>query len=98
MLFRSNTDAYRSRYIYEHIKALCESGLPIERYYHWCFTDNFEWIEGYSARFGLVHTDYDTQQRTIKKSGEFYSRMLEQHGVTPQMLEQYCKADYNISE
>ena len=93
-----NADAFRSRYIYEHLKALCDSGLPAERYYHWCFTDNFEWIEGYSARFGLVHTDYDTQQRTIKKSGEFYSRMIEQHGVTPQMFEQYCKADYNISE
>ena len=48
-----NTDAFRSLYIYEHLKALCESDLPVQRYYHWCFCDNFEWLEGESARFGL---------------------------------------------
>ena len=31
--------------------------------------DNFEWAWGYSRRFGIVYVDYDTQQRTVKKSG-----------------------------
>ncbi len=90
-------DAYRSRYIYEHIKAICESKLPVQRYYHWCFTDNFEWAEGYSARFGLVHVDYETQQRTVKKSGEFFSEMIKVCGVTQQMFDEYCDVDYKLN-
>lgn len=68
-----NNDDFRARYIYDHLKALCESTLPIAAYYHWCFTDNFEWTEGESARFGLVHVDYETQERTIKESGKYFS-------------------------
>lgn len=93
-----NTDSFRSRYIYEHLKALCESGLPIQRYYHWCFTDNFEWLEGYSARFGLVHVDFTTQQRTVKKSGEFYKKIIEQNGVLKEMYEEYCKTEYKYKK
>lgn len=93
-----NTDSFRSRYVYEHLQALCESDLPVERYYHWCFCDNFEWLEGESARFGLVHIDYETQERTIKKSGEFYQRMIEEHGVTEEMYEEYVADEtYHIS-
>jgi len=92
-----NTDSFRSRYIYEHIKVLCESGLPISRYYHWCFTDNFEWLEGFSARFGLVYVDYATQQRRIKESGEFYGKMIREGGVTQQMVEEYCGAAYKTN-
>ncbi|MBP3493049.1 MAG: glycoside hydrolase family 1 protein [Oscillospiraceae bacterium] len=93
-----NTDTFRSRYIYEHLKALSESDLPIKRYYHWCFCDNFEWLEGESARFGLVHIDYSTQQRTVKESGKFYSEMIAQHGVSEELYEQYCRQDYHTAE
>jgi beta-glucosidase len=86
-----NSDAFRSRYIYEHLQALCKSDLPVERYYHWCFCDNFEWIEGESARFGLVHVDYETQTRTVKKSGEFYTEMIRSGGVTDELYEKYVK-------
>ncbi len=77
-----NDDRFRSRYLYEHLKAISESGLPFERYYHWCFCDNFEWIEGNSARFGLVSVDPETMARTVKKSGHFYSRIIADGGVT----------------
>ena len=86
-----NTDSFRCRYIYEHLAALAASGLPVERYYHWCFTDNFEWAEGESARFGLVHVDYETQQRTVKKSGEFYRDVLRAGGVTEAIYETYIR-------
>lgn len=86
-----NEDAFRCRYIYDHLKAIVESDLPIRRYYHWCFCDNFEWIEGESARFGLVHVNYETQERTIKKSGEFYTRMIEQKGVSGDIYKQYVE-------
>ena len=73
---------------------LADSGLPVRRYYHWCFCDNFEWLEGESARFGLVHIDYQTQQRTVKRSGEFYAAMIREGGVTQEMINTYCCGDY----
>jgi beta-glucosidase len=51
-------------------------GVPVEGYFAWSFTDNFEWAEGYGPRFGLVHVEYGAQQRTIKNSGHWYSRFL----------------------
>ncbi|NLU23324.1 MAG: glycoside hydrolase family 1 protein [Clostridiales bacterium] len=89
-----NNDLYRSRLIYEHLKALCDAGLPVERYYHWCFCDNFEWLEGQSARFGLVHVDYTTQRRTIKRSGEFYAAMIRSRGVSDELYQRYCEVSY----
>ena len=89
-----NRDTFRARYIAEHLQALCESDLPIERYYHWCFCDNWEWVEGVSARFGLVHVDFDTQTRTVKRSGEFYRRLLQEGGVSEALYAEYCDVPY----
>lgn len=89
-----NNDAFRRRYLYEHLKVLSESGLPVTRYYHWCFVDNFEWLEGFTARFGLVHFDTDTHARTIKKSGEFYAHMIAEHGITGEMAAEVEKEVY----
>ncbi len=86
-----NTDTFRCRYIYDHLKVINESDLPVERYYHWCFCDNFEWIEGKSARFGLVHVDYETQKRSIKNAGNFYSEVNYAGGVTEEIYEKYVK-------
>ncbi|HHU71190.1 MAG TPA: family 1 glycosylhydrolase, partial [Clostridiales bacterium] len=87
-----NQDAFRSKYIYEHLKVIAESKLPISRYYHWCFCDNFEWVEGESSRFGLVHINYETQERTIKNSGDFYTGMIEENGVTEELYKEYVEA------
>ena len=92
-----NQDAFRARYLYEHLEAIVQSGLPFERYYHWCFCDNFEWVEGCSARFGLVHVDYDTQQRTVKDSGDFYRQVIAQGGVSEALWQQYCGGSYPVN-
>lgn len=86
-----NSDAFRNRYIYEHLHALCQSDLPVERYYHWCFCDNFEWAEGESARFGIVHVDYETQTRTVKQSGLFLRDVIAAQGVDEQIYNQYVR-------
>ena len=75
-------DAFRSRYLYDHLAVVAASGLPIRRYYHWCFTDNWEWAEGESARFGLVALDFESQQRMIRASGRFYADVIANRGVT----------------
>lgn len=87
------SDSFRSRYIYDHLRALCSSKLPIKRYYHWCFNDNFEWVEGNFARFGIVHTDFETLERSVKRSGEFYSEIIKNHGVTEEMFDEYVAGE-----
>ncbi len=87
-------DRFRARYLYEHWKAMAESGLPFERYYHWCFCDNFEWLEGNSARFGLVHVDYGHgRARMVKPSGEFFAACSAAGGVTEELYRRYVKGE-----
>ena len=94
-----NEDRFRSRYIADHLSVVTKSTLPIERYYHWCFIDNFEWKEGESARFGIIHCDYETQVRTIKESGYFYQDLIENHGLTKDAYERYViPQKYNTAE
>jgi beta-glucosidase len=49
-------------------------------YYAWSLLDNYEWAHGYSKRFGIVHVDYSTQQRTIKSSGRYYASVIASKG------------------
>lgn len=90
-----NHDAFRPRFIYEHLAAISKSDLPFQRYYHWCFVDNFEWLEGMSAHFGLVCFDPATFERTIKKSGEFYKEIIKAGGIDAQIISQYCDCSYH---
>jgi beta-glucosidase len=84
-------DSFRPRYIYDHIKQIADSGLPIERYYHWTLMDNFEWAEGETAPFGLVKCDFETQKRTIRSSGKFYMEMIKTRQVSSDMISYYLK-------
>ena len=76
-----NSDSFRSRYLYDHLRAIAGSGLPIERYYHWCFVDNWEWAEGEVPRFGIVRLDHATRERTVKDSGRFLAAVIADRGV-----------------
>jgi beta-glucosidase len=87
-----NADAFRSRYLFDHLQQVAgevAAGVPIERYYHWCFVDNWEWDLGEVPRFGLVALDYETQRRTVKASGRFYAEIVQEGGVTPAMHAKY---------
>jgi beta-glucosidase len=86
------SDAFRSKYIYDHllqVSRLIEDGVDVRRYYHWSLMDNFEWLEGLSAKFGIVAVDFETLERTIRMSGWFYADIVKHHGVTEKMLQQY---------
>ena len=86
-----NTDAFRPRFIYDQLKLISECENHITRYYHWSFLDNFEWKEGESARFGIVHVDYETQRRTVKNSGKLYASIIQNGGVTEETFEKFVK-------
>ncbi len=75
-------DLRRVSYLREHLAQLSqaiEDGIPLKGYFVWSFFDNFEWAYGYSKRFGIVHVDYKTQQRTIKDSGYFLSEVIKEN-------------------
>lgn len=84
-------DRFRAKFLYDHIRQIAASGLPVERYYHWTFLDNFEWVEGESAPFGLVECDFATQKRTVRPSGEFYAEMCRTRQVTRGMIARYLR-------
>ena len=72
-------DERRYEYLRKHIaqvRLAIQDGVDVRGYFVWSLLDNFEWGHGYTKRFGLIHVDYDTQKRTIKDSGERYSRII----------------------
>lgn len=71
----SNRIDFLTRYLTDLEKAY-KAGVPILGYFHWSFTDNFEWHSGYDPRFGLIYVDYETQQRIPKDSAYWYSDLI----------------------
>lgn len=72
-------DAARVRYLQQHIQAVQDAiaqGARVHGYMVWSLLDNFEWAFGYSKRFGIVHVDYETLQRTPKDSALWYRDFL----------------------
>jgi beta-glucosidase len=64
-------DDRRIRYLAAHLDAMEQAmakGVDVFGYFVWSAFDNFEWHDGYSARFGVVHVDYDTMVRTPRAS------------------------------
>ncbi|QOL81843.1 GH1 family beta-glucosidase [Pseudooceanicola spongiae] len=65
------SDPERIDYLNKHIaqvKRAVEDGVPVNGYFVWSLMDNYEWSLGYEKRFGLVHVDFDTMERTPKAS------------------------------
>lgn len=72
-------DTDRIDYLSGHIAAVGEAidaGVPVEEYTVWSLLDNWEWADGYTQRFGLVHVDFETGERTPKASYEWYRDLI----------------------
>lgn len=72
-------DKKRTRFIQDYLGQVLrakQDGVNVNGYFIWTFMDNFEWAEGYHPRFGLVHVDFETQERIIKDSGKWYKSFL----------------------
>jgi beta-glucosidase len=75
-------DQARITYLDGHIgavRAAMDQGVDVRGYYVWSLLDNFEWAEGYTQRFGLVHVDFSTQKRTPKASYHWVRDRLATH-------------------
>jgi beta-glucosidase len=77
-------DQLRVSYFREHLRAAhtaIEQGVDLRGYFAWSLLDNFEWSYGYGKRFGIVHVDFDTLERTPKDSALFYAEVIRSHGA-----------------
>jgi beta-glucosidase len=78
-------DPLRFGYLQKHLRAIrdaIDAGCDIRGYMVWSLMDNLEWSLGYSKRFGIVHVNYGTLERTPKDSAKWYSGVVASHGGT----------------
>jgi beta-glucosidase len=71
-------------YIDQHLRALkdaIDAGVDVRGYFAWSLMDTFEWAWGYSKRFGIVYTDFDTQARIPKASGRWYTEVARENAL-----------------
>ena len=61
--------------------AIDDGAADVRGYYVWSLLDNFEWAFGYSKRFGIVWTDYETLERIPKASARFFAEVVRRNGV-----------------
>ena len=74
-------DPKRTRYYERHLEAVADvvaQGADVRGYFAWSLLDNFEWAFGYEKRFGIVHVDFETQERTLKDSAKWYRDFVEE--------------------
>ena len=70
------------------LKRACSAGIDMRGYFVWSLLDNFEWAEGYTQQFGIVHIDYASQQRTLKDSARWYKEVIASNGAAVQDSEE----------
>ena len=79
-------DAGRQEFLRAHLQQAARAiadGADLRGYYAWSFLDNFEWAQGTSQRWGLVHVDFHTQERTPKDSAHWYAQVVAANAVAP---------------
>lgn len=72
-------DEHRRDYLERHFAMAAEAierGVDLRGYFIWTLMDNFEWQHGYGQRFGLVHVDFETQQRIVKDSAHWFASVI----------------------
>jgi beta-glucosidase len=77
-------DPRRIEYLDLHLRALrdaIDEGVDVRGYYQWSLLDNFEWALGYDKRFGIVHVDFDTLERTPRDSAHWFREVILRNGL-----------------
>ena len=84
--FADATDAFRPRALVEsllHVNGAIKRGAEVRGYLHWSLMDNFEWADGYKARFGLYRVDFASpgKTRTRTRSADLFARIAEANAI-----------------
>ncbi len=85
----STNDDRRVRFLLTYLKAIfhaIHTGVDVRGYFHWSLIDNYEWLVGFDARFGLVEVDFKTQKRTPRPSALVYRDIIEHNGIPHHLL------------
>ncbi len=86
-------DDRRPAFLVSHLRQVWKAineNVPVLGYYHWTLLDNFEWAEGWNLRFGLIEVNPDTQERTLRRSGELYAEICKTNTITTDMVRRYA--------
>ncbi len=86
-------DDQRPRALLLHLHQLwriMQENFPVRGYYHWTLTDNFEWAEGWTLRFGLIEMDPYTGERALRPSAHLYSSLIRANALTPELIDAYA--------
>ena len=78
-------DPNRVAYYRAHIRAVHDAiaaGADVRGYFAWSLLDNLEWSLGFAKRFGIVHVDFSSLRRTVKRSGRVYAEIVRTNGAT----------------
>jgi beta-glucosidase len=91
-----DADTIRPAYLLQHLAAVhraISDGIPVKGYFQWSFTDNFEWREGFSKKFGLVAVDAVNDpelKRVPRGSAHMYSEIIRENGITQDIVKRYA--------
>ena len=75
-------DEDRWTFIFLHLWQVAraiDEGINVVGYLHWSLLDNYEWADGFKARFGLIGVDYTTQARMVRESARRFARVIEKN-------------------
>ncbi len=92
-------DDQRPRALLLHLHQMWKAiqfNYPVHGYYHWTLTDNFEWAEGWTLRFGLIELDPETQARSPRPSADLYAAIAQSNAITPELLDAYAPKTHAI--
>jgi len=71
-------------FIYLHLWQVMRAiaaGIPLVGYLYWSLLDNYEWDEGYHAKFGLIGVNFKTQARVVRPSARWLSEVIEKRSL-----------------
>jgi beta-glucosidase len=86
-------DSFRPRYLAMHLNQVWRAAnfnWKMRGYFYWSLVDNFEWERGWSQRFGLWGVNPATQERTKRKSADFYAEICRANALSSEMVAEFA--------
>jgi 6-phospho-beta-glucosidase len=77
-------DRARIDFVDAHLRAIgraIQAGADVRGYFMWSLMDNFSWVNGYKKRYGFLHVDRKTLERTAKKSAAWFASVAAKNGL-----------------